>query len=121
MSVEAVIDQYCEAWSDPDPGRRKALLDKVWANGAAYTDPTVHLVGAAALLDHVATVQAKRPGGRVARVGDVDFHHDVARFYWRAALPDGTVVREGLDLAIFDEAGRLTRVIGFFMPLPAQV
>jgi hypothetical protein len=120
MSVEAVIDQYCEAWSDPDPARRKALLDKVWADGGAYTDPTVHLAGAAALLDHVTMVQTKRPGGRVARVRAVDFHHDVACFYWQAILPDGTVVREGLDLAIFDDAGRLSRIIGFFMPLPAQ-
>ena len=120
MPIEAIIDRYCAAWSDPDAARRKALLDDVWAHGATYTDPTVHLVGAAALLDHVAMVQVKRPGGCVERVGEVDFHHDVACFHWHAVLPDGTSVREGLDLAIFDEAGRLSRVIGFFAPLPAR-
>ena len=118
MSIETVIDRYCQAWSDPDPEQRRALLNDVWAYGATYTDPTVHAVGAAALLDHIANVQERRPGGRVMRTSAVECHHDVARFEWHAVLPDSTVIREGIDIAILNAAGKITRMIGFFCPLP---
>jgi hypothetical protein len=120
MPIESVIDRYCQAWSDPDPERRRALLGAVWADGATYTDPTVHAVGAAALLDHIANTQQRRPGGRVVRTSTIELHHDVARFEWHAVLPDGSVIREGVDIAILDTTGRIERMIGFFGPLPKR-
>ena len=54
------------------PGR-KALLDDVWAQADLHrSDCPSGWRGRAS--DHVAMVQAKRPGGRVERVGEVDFH-----------------------------------------------
>ena len=117
MSIEAVIDRYCEAWSAPDPARRAELLAAVWAEGATYTDPTVHADGAAALLDHIAAIQARRPGARVVRNSAVELHHDVARFTWAVLQPDGTWIRDGIDIAVLDPAGRIARMIGFFGPL----
>jgi hypothetical protein len=117
MSIESVIDRYCQAWSASNPEQRRALLDDVWAHGATYTDPTVHAVGAAALLDHIASVQQRRPGGRVLRTSAVELHHDVARFEWHAVLPDGSTIREGIDIAILDANSRIECMIGFFGPL----
>ena len=117
MSIDAVIDRYCEAWSDPDPDQRARLLDGVWAAGATYTDPTVHAGGAAALLDHIAAVQTRRPGARVVRTSAVELHHDVARFTWAVLQPDGTSIYDGIDIAVLDPAGRIARMIGFFGPL----
>lgn len=121
MPVEALIDRYCEAWSDPDPDRRARLLAAVWADGATYTDPTVHATGAAALLDHIAAVQARRPGARVMRTSAVEQHHDVARFTWAVLQPDGTVIRDGIDIAVLDAAGQIARMIGFFGPLGPRI
>lgn len=119
MPVDAVIDRYCEAWSTADPERRAALLNSVWADGGLYTDPTVHAAGAAALLDHITAVLARRPGSRVERTGPIQPHHDVACFDWQAVGADGAVLRRGIDIVIFDASGRLARVIGFFAPTPA--
>ena len=33
MTVEQLIDRYCEAWSLPDAGARAAALTEVWAGG----------------------------------------------------------------------------------------
>jgi len=114
MLLEAVIDRYCEAWSAAEPERRAALLASIWAEGGLYTDPTVHAAGAAALLEHISAVLARRPGSRVERTGPVEQHHDVARFDWQAVAASGEVLRQGIDIVIFDPAGRLARVIGFF-------
>jgi hypothetical protein len=119
-ALERTIDIYCAAWSDPDPQRRCELLESVWAPGATYTDPTVHAAGRDELLAHIDAVLSRRAGAKVARTGPVDAHHQVARFSWHAVSADGKVLREGVDVVDVDEAGRLTRVVGFFEPAASR-
>jgi hypothetical protein len=114
--LEPTIDRYCEAWSLKDPAQRSSALTSVWADEGLYCDPTVRTVGASALLDHIAAVLARRPDSRVVRTSVLDHHHDVARFAWTAIAEDGTILRlrQGIDFAMFDGSGRITRIIGFF-------
>lgn len=115
--LEALIDTYCAAWSDPDPDRRRELLAGVWSNDATYTDPTVHAASIGDLLAHIATAAARRPGARVIRTSRIDTHHDVARFAWRVVQADGTMLPEGIDFAEITRDGRIRRIVGFFGPL----
>jgi hypothetical protein len=106
----ALIDRYCEVWSEHNESRRAELLVSVWASGATYTDPTVHMVGAEALLAHIAKVQARRPDSRIVRTSEVDEHHRVARFAWCAIGANGKTLIEGLDVALFsDDGSRIER------------
>lgn len=115
--LDALIDTYCAAWSDPDARRRRDLLDSVWSEGATYTDPNVHAAGIDALLAHIDKVAARRPGARVVRTSRVDMHHNVARFAWRVVQADGKMLPEGIDFAETSGDGRITRIVGFFGPL----
>ena len=115
MNITALIDRYCEAWSDHDSSRREKLLSSVWAAGATYTDPTVHAVGASELLAHIAAVQARRPGSKVVRTSEVDEHHHVVRFTWCVIDASGKHLLEGIDLAFLSaDRSRIERIIGFF-------
>ncbi len=117
MDVDALIDRYCEVWGEVDSSRREELLGSVWAPGATYTDPTVHAVGSREVLAHIAKVQARRPGSRVVRTSEIDEHHCVARFAWRAIEADGNALPEGIDLAFLSaDRSRIERIIGFFGP-----
>jgi SnoaL-like domain len=116
--IDQLIDSYCEAWSDPDPARRREILRAVWADGATYTDPTVHAEGLDDLLAHIDEVLARRQGAKVVRTSRVDAHHGLARFAWHVVQADGTPLPEGLDLAELSADGRIRRIIGFFGPLP---
>jgi hypothetical protein len=118
--IEALIDTYCSAWSDPDPKRRREILESVWADGATYTDPTVHAAGIDALLVHIGTVLARRPSAKVIRTSHVDAHHGVARFAWRVVQADGTTLPDGLDFAEITPDGRISRIVGFFGPLAKE-
>jgi hypothetical protein len=118
MSITEIIDTYCEVWSVPDSERQAALLNTVWGERATYTDPTVHAEGPAALLAHIAKVQARRPGSRVVRTSKVDEHHGVCRFAWRAIDAGGNALPEGIDFAEFSTDGtKIEKVVGFFGPL----
>lgn len=120
MSIEAIIDRYCEAWSFPEPAARAAALAEVWAKDARYTDPRADTHGAEALLAHIAGVLAQRPGARVVRTSTVQQHHGFARFTWRVIEADGSRLPEGLDIAVIGDDGRITQIIGFFGPLPSD-
>jgi hypothetical protein len=120
MSTEAIIDRYCEAWSDPEPAARAAALAEVWAEGGRYTDPRADTRGAEALLAHIAGVLAQRPGARVIRTSAIQQHHGFVRFAWRVIEAGGTKLPEGLDIAVIGEDGRISQIIGFFGPLPSN-
>ena len=120
MSIEAIIDRYCEAWSDPEPATRAAALAEVWAKDTRYTDPRADTRGAAALLEHIAGVLAQRPGARVVRTSAIQQHHGFVRFAWRVIEADGNRLPEGLDIAVIGDDGRITQIIGFFGPLPSD-
>lgn len=113
--MEKLIDRYCAAWGEPDAARRATLLAEVWAEGGAYTDPTVHAVGATELLAHIARVLEKRPGAKVVRTSAVDVHHDLAKFEWHVVQPDGAILRKGIDIAELSPDGRIRRMMGFFL------
>ncbi|MDI9332669.1 MAG: nuclear transport factor 2 family protein [Alphaproteobacteria bacterium] len=118
MDVTELIDRYCQVWNEPDPQTRANLLASVWANGANYTDPTVHAANEAELLTHIASVQARRPGARVLRTSVVDAHHCMARYKWHVVQTDGTALPEGVDIAFLSQDGtRIERIIGFFGPM----
>jgi len=119
-SMSALIDRYCEAWSEPDESRRRALLSSVWSSGATYTDPTVCATSEEELLSHIAKVLSRRPGARVLRTSAVDSHHNVARFAWHVVQADGSALPEGLDIAWISADGKkIERIIGFFGPMGA--
>ncbi len=119
MTHGETIAAYSAAWNEPDGARRAALLDRVWADGATYTDPAVHAMGAAQLSAHVDAVLARFPGSRVVLTSAIDAHHGLARFGWRRVLADGTERPEGIDFAEFAPDGKLARIVGFFGPLRA--
>ena len=121
MGWEEVVDLYCSAWDEADPDRRRTILEPIWAEGATYTDPTVHLAGLAALVEHIGRVAQRYPGSRIVRTSAVDAHHAVARFGWQKVLADGTALPEGIDFVERNQAGTIARVVGFFGPLrPAE-
>ena len=122
MSITDLIDRYCRVWGEPDAERRADLLASVWSDGATYSDPTVQDLGAGELLAHIARVQVNRPGARVLRSTDVDEHHGIARFGFMVRAPDGTRLREGLDVVFLSVNGtRIDRIIGFFGALHAPL
>ena len=118
MNVTELIDRYCRVWNEADPSIQADLLASCWATDATYTDPSVHTASTQELLNHIAAVRARRPGASIVRTSAVDTHHSVARFAWHVVQADGTVLPEGLDIAVVSSDGsRIERIIGFFGPI----
>ena len=112
-AVEATVDAYLETWNETDKAKRAALMDQSLGADLWYRDPMLQADGPAAFDAMVAAVQAQFPGLVMRRTSDVDAHHDLVRFTWALGAPDAEPAVAGVDVAKFDAAGKLHRIIGF--------
>jgi len=70
--VDETVAVYGAAWNEPDVEARRQLLEKAWATNGTYTDPTAHLEGREALVQHISGFQKSLPGARIAPTSRAD-------------------------------------------------
>ena len=99
------VEAYVAAWNEPDPAARMKILERCWAEDAAYLDPNADLRGRAALGAHITKMQAGRPGARIEMMSGIDLHHDVVRFLWRLVRGDGSAGDVSVDFGEVDASG----------------
>ena len=119
-TVVTNVLEYVSAWNEPDAATRLKILERCWADDAAYVDPNVELRGRSALCEHISKMQAKRPGARIEMLSGVDLHHHVIRFLWRLVRADGSFGETSIDFGEVDASGRLTKISGFFGEAPKR-
>ena len=120
MSAQEIAETYGAAWNETDEARRRALLEKAWADDGHYTDPQSDAKGRDELVALIGGFQQMMPGSRLASTSAVDEHHGHLRFTWKIAGADGKTVMEGIDFGELADDGRLKRIVGFFGPPPAS-
>ncbi len=114
-----IAERYLACWNETNAATRRSLIDKTWSDDAAYTDPLAHARGVEAIDATIAAVQGQFPGFVFTQVGDVDAHHQQARFQWGLGPADAEPVVIGFDVVVTGEDGRITAVLGFLDKVPA--
>ena len=120
-TAEEIVLAYVAAWVETDEGKRRALLEKSWAENGTYNDPTVEVVGREALVQHIGGIHKRFAGHRIILTSGVDEHHGWLRFTWAMVSPEGSRVSEGIDFGEVGSDGRLIRITGFYgllSPIP---
>jgi hypothetical protein len=115
------IEEYMAAWNETDKSIRTALLKSCWADKISYFDPGGPQADTLAgldkiIVDFLTNEQLKRMS--VVAATGVDLHHHMFRVGWKVTNQDGNILATGIDYGEFNEEGRLTKVVGFFDPLP---
>lgn len=110
---------YLAAWNETDSAARADLLAAHWEPSASYTDPLATVDGVEAISAVIDAVHQQYPGFVFTPVGDVDSHHDVARFQWGLGLPGDEPAAVGFDVVVTSPEGRIRNVTGFLDKLPA--
>ncbi len=116
--IASRVTEYMAAWNEADGVERRRLLERCWAADGKYVDPNVELTGRDALSEHIAKVQAGRPGARLEFTSGIEVHHHVLRFEWRLVRADGTLGDTSIDVGEIGPDGRLMKIIGFFGSAP---
>jgi len=117
-AMTAVIDAYLGALHEVDAERRAELVTIAWAPDGKFVDPLISAEGYEEIGDIAEQVHEQFPGFRFVRTSGIDSHHGIVRFGWALVGPDGTEAVSGLDVGVLASDGRLSRIAGFYGPLP---
>jgi hypothetical protein len=121
-ALSATVDTHLAAYCEPDPARRADLIASVWSARGSVFDPPFEGSGHDGISAMTDTVLTHFPGHRFRRTSEIDAHHVFGRYSWELVAPDGATAVTGTDIVEVDDAGQLTRIIGFFgevSPLPS--
>ena len=109
-----VFAELLSAWNEPDPERRRTIVEASVTEGIVYDD--VHrsepLTGREALLDFLAFFRERVPGITNALDGDPEVVRGSARFRF-AMERDGRPFSKGTYFADLAPDGRIARMTGF--------
>ena len=118
--IGEVVDRYIAVWNEPDADARRRAVAGLWTEDGTYTDPLVAAEGRREIEGVISGAREQFPGHVFKLMGEVDAHHDVARFRW-GLVPDGggESVVVGFDVAVVTDDGRVRNVYGFLDKVPA--
>jgi len=111
------LDHMLAAWNERDLDRVRGHLDRALADDVEFCDPQNHVRGIDAFEKMVREFRTSLPEAVCARASGLDAHHHLFRYDWTVSVGDEVLV-PGFDVTAVDENGRVTRVDGFFGPLP---
>ncbi|WFB06758.1 nuclear transport factor 2 family protein [Streptomyces sp. LX-29] len=117
----AAVARYFEAWNATEGTDQLAeAVAAAWVEDGSYTDPLADVSGHARLAAVIAGAQEQFPGFVFRQTGDVDGHHDTARFGWElVSVADPAVAPvAGFDVITLAEDGRIRSVLGFLDRVP---
>ena len=97
-------------WNEPDPGRRRAVVEELWAPAAVNATATLEAVGH----DEI-TARVTRAFEAYVGTGEHRFeehrpyaaHHGAVRVWWQMVRTDGTMAAVGQEFLVLDGDGRI--------------
>jgi len=113
-----LIERYLACWNEALPDARRRLVEDTWTPDAEYVDPLSEARGHDAINDTIGAVQAQFPGLVFTQVGAADSHHRQTRFTWGLGRAEDEPIIIGFDVAVTDDSGRITSVLGFLDKVP---
>ncbi|PZS36671.1 MAG: polyketide cyclase [Pseudonocardiales bacterium] len=109
--------QYLETWTEPDPERRRANLERMWSADGRMVVSSIGVTpcGIDEIAAHIARVHEQNIAGRGLRfVYDQDVEADDALLLrWSMLASDDSAVGRGVDVVFRDADGRVQTVYMF--------
>lgn len=113
-----IVTRYLETWNATDEALTD-LLAEHWTDDCVYVDPLAEVQGREAVGATIQAVGAQFPGFVFTQVGEVDTHHQQARFQWGLGPAGEEPVIIGFDVVVVDADQRIRDVRGFLDKVPA--
>ena len=118
-AYDDLAQRYIDAWNETDADARRTAVDKLYTDDARYVDPLAVADGREAIASMIGAVQEQFQGFSFRLAGPVDGHHNQARFGWELGPADGEAPIVGFDVAVTDDDGRISTVLGFLDKVPS--
>lgn len=112
-AIEEVWNAYLKAYGGVSSEDRRRLLSESVSGDVLSTNPGDETQGLESLVAHVEEFQRRLPGSYFT-MNSLKFHHEQALAEWTLYKADGTAVTTACTYGVFNDEGRLKKLIGFF-------
>ncbi|MHA3704391.1 nuclear transport factor 2 family protein [Jatrophihabitans sp. YIM 134969] len=104
-----------EVFGERDAARRRAAVDRTYAEGVVFADPEAVVTGRDALDAKAAGLLASAPDFVFTAAGEVMVNHDLGHLAWNLGPEGQPPVVRGLDIALVED-GLITKLWTFLLP-----
>ncbi|WOF73487.1 nuclear transport factor 2 family protein [Parvibaculaceae bacterium PLY_AMNH_Bact1] len=112
------FDHMLAAWNEHDLSKVRGHLEKAVAPDVHFLDPNKDVTGIDAFVEMVHEFRTEiAPDAMNSRASGVDGHNGLYRYNW-AIHSKGELVLTGFDMCMTNDDGMISKVYGFFGPLP---
>lgn len=112
------FDHMLAAWNEHDLSKVRGHLEKAVAPDVHFLDPNKNVTGIDAFVEMVNEFRTEiAPDAVNSRASGVDSHNGLYRYNW-AIHSKGELVLTGFDMCMTNDDGMISKVYGFFGPLP---
>jgi hypothetical protein len=116
--IRAGIEAYVAAWNEPDPAKRRELLERACADDFRMVTSGRQVRGRAELDAMIADFQLRRPGHRAAFASAIDVQGSVFRYGGKVENATAQSAGDALDAGECDSEGRITLLLTFVGAAP---
>lgn len=118
-AVPEALNRMLMLWNERDVTKLRAHIKAALSSDVLFIDPANHVEGHDAFEEMVKVFRTRLPEAVCSRSSGVDSHHGLHRYHWEIHRAGERLV-EGFDVACVDAQGKVSRVEGFFGPIPAR-
>jgi len=111
---QPTIERYLGCWNTTDVDDRRRLTGDTFTAEARYVDPMADVHGTDELVALFTGFHEMFAGHSFRHKGGIDAHHGIVRWGWEMVNGDGEVALDGIDVAMVDDDGRISYLVGFF-------
>ena len=119
--MNVFVDRYLSMWNEPDPVRRRQLIEALWTPDCANFTKTMEVRGHDALEKRVRLSWEKwgRDAGCLFHLRHHDSHHGALRVTWEMVnAGDGKLRAVGTEILLLAADGRIREDYQFIEPGP---
>lgn len=113
------FEHMLAAWNEHDVTRIRDHLEKALSPNILFADPNYLIEGLDAFEHMVTDFRQAYPDATCEHTSGMDSHHNRYRYKWLVSV-GGQPTVPGLDVAEVDNDGKITRIDGFFGPVPQK-
>ena len=118
VAAGSAVDAWFAAWSDPDSAARETTLARIAMPGVLFRDRFSALEGRQDVTAHLDASHRFMPGIQLRRNGNIQHCQGVVLADWTAQGQDGQERARGTNVFVFNAAGQIESVTGFWNRQP---
>ena len=117
--IPGALERMLAMWNERNPSKIRGYIDEIFSEDVIFIDPANSIVGRDAFEKMVREFRTRLPDAVCSHSSGFDAHHGLHRYHWEIHRGKDLLI-SGFDVTQIESNGKISRVEGFFGPIPGR-